>query len=65
AFMQSAPAGGPMAAPGGRPPSMPAYQAEVIALMRAGKKIEAIKVFRDATGAGLRDAMDAVERLEQ
>lgn len=64
AFMQSAPTGTPMAAPTGGPP-MPAYQLEVIALMRAGKKIEAIKVFREATGAGLREAMDAVERLEQ
>lgn len=64
AFMQSAqPSGAPMAAPGGPPPSMPAYQLEVIALMRVGKKIEAIKVFREATGSGLREAMDAVERL--
>lgn len=66
AFMQSAaPAGSPMAPPTGAPPTMPAYQLEVIALMRAGKKIEAIKVFREATGSGLREAMDAVERLEQ
>ena len=65
AFMQSAPPStAPMAAPGGPPPSMPAYQVEVIALMRAGQKIEAIKVFREATGCGLREAMDAVERLE-
>ncbi len=32
-------------------------------LMRAGKKIEAIKVYREATGAGLAEAKAAVERL--
>lgn len=65
AFMQAnQPAGSPMAAPSGGPP-VPAYQLEVMALMRAGNKLQAIKVFREATGAGLREAMDAVERLEQ
>ena len=38
-------------------------QDEVVALARAGKKIEAIKVYREATGAGLREAKEAVERL--
>jgi hypothetical protein len=44
-------------------PGMPAYQMEVIALVRAGKKIEAIKVFREATGSSLSDAKDAVDRI--
>lgn len=66
AFMQAnQPPGAPFAAPTGGPPAMPAYQVEVMALLRAGNKLQAIKVFREATGAGLREAMDAVERLEQ
>lgn len=38
-------------------------QDEVVALVRAGKKIEAIKVYREATGVGLAEAKSAVERL--
>jgi ribosomal protein L7/L12 len=38
-------------------------QDEVLALVRSGKKIQAIKVYREATGAGLVEAKDAVERL--
>lgn len=38
-------------------------QDEVVALVRAGKKIEAIKVYREATGVGLAEAKAAVERL--
>jgi len=37
----------------------------VIALMREGRKIEAIKLYRDLTGAGLKEAKDAVEALER
>ena len=33
-------------------------------LISAGKKIEAIKLVRERTGLGLKDAKDAVERLE-
>ncbi|WP_425825642.1 ribosomal protein L7/L12 [Streptomyces fractus] len=36
----------------------------VRALVREGKKIEAIKVYREVTGVGLREAKDAVERIE-
>lgn len=36
---------------------------EVVALVREGRKIQAIKVYREHTGAGLKDAKDAVERL--
>ena len=32
--------------------------------IRAGRKIEAIKLFRDATGVGLKEAKDAVEQME-
>jgi hypothetical protein len=37
--------------------------AEVTAVLRQGKKIQAIKVYRESTGADLREARDAVERL--
>ena len=38
--------------------------AEVQRLIHAGKKIEAIKVFREAFGTGLKEAKDAVESIE-
>lgn len=44
-------------------PALP-HQAEVVALVRAGKKIEAIKVYREATGVGLAEAKRAVEQLD-
>ena len=36
----------------------------VLAQLAAGKKIAAIKVYREATGVGLEEAKDAVEALE-
>ncbi|WP_199836308.1 ribosomal protein L7/L12, partial [Streptomyces sp. NRRL F-4489] len=36
--------------------------AEVDDLLAKGKKIQAIKVYREATGAGLAEAKEAVER---
>jgi streptogramin lyase/DNA-directed RNA polymerase subunit RPC12/RpoP len=38
--------------------------AEVLRQMRAGSKIGAIKVYRERFGVGLKEAKDAVERLE-
>jgi ribosomal protein L7/L12 len=38
--------------------------AEVTGLLQAGRKIEAIKRYREATGAGLAEAKTAVERIE-
>jgi ribosomal protein L7/L12 len=38
---------------------------EVLVLLRNGKKIEAIKVYREITGEGLKEAKDAVERLAE
>lgn len=35
----------------------------VMALLAAGRKIEAIKVYREATGVGLKDAKDAIEAM--
>ena len=40
----------------------PALQ-QVTALLRDGKKIQAIKVYREITGADLKEAKDAVERM--
>jgi ribosomal protein L7/L12 len=37
----------------------------VLALTREGRKIEAIKLYRDLTGAGLAEAKNAVEALER
>ena len=36
---------------------------QVIALLRQGRKIEAIKVYREMTGAGLAEAKAAVEAM--
>jgi ribosomal protein L7/L12 len=36
---------------------------QVHAFLREGKKIQAIKVYREITGVGLKDAKDAVERI--
>ncbi|KUL33521.1 ribosomal protein L7/L12 [Streptomyces regalis] len=36
---------------------------EVLALLRNDKKIQAIKVYREITGVGLKEAKDAVERM--
>jgi len=40
-----------------------AVDPDVVALARAGRKIEAIKRYREINGGGLKDAKDAVERL--
>jgi hypothetical protein len=37
---------------------------EVAGLLQAGRKIEAIKVYRNATGASLKAAKDAIDDLE-
>jgi ribosomal protein L7/L12 len=37
---------------------------EVKDLLRQGRKIQAIKVYRQRTGVGLREAKEAVERIE-
>src|SRR5579883_2583994 len=38
-------------------------QEQIRSLMAQGRKIEAIKVYREALGAGLKDAKDAVEAI--
>jgi ribosomal protein L7/L12 len=39
--------------------------AELLRLINDGRKIEAIKRYRELTGAGLGEAKDAVEQLER
>jgi hypothetical protein len=46
-----------------RPPASGA--GPVADLLRAGRKIEAIKKYRELTGVGLKEAKDAVEALER
>ena len=43
----------------------PAQRAAIRAALAAGEKIEAIKLLREATGLGLAEAKDAVERMER
>jgi len=38
---------------------------KIKALLANGLKIQAIKLYRDETGAGLKDAKDFVENLEE
>jgi ribosomal protein L7/L12 len=43
----------------------PPYLAEVSRLLQSGRKIEAIKVYREATRTGLAEAKEAVESIER
>jgi ribosomal protein L7/L12 len=46
-------------------PSQSPASGPVADLLREGKKLEAIKRFREQTGAGLKEAKDAVEAMER
>ena len=46
-----------------RAPLPPEVEAELRALVREGRKIEAVKRVRETTGLGLKEALDLVERL--
>ena len=50
-------------APAAAPGLSKDVEAQVAAQVAAGKKIEAIKTYRDATGQGLKESLDAVEAL--
>lgn len=41
----------------------PGFMDEVRALANNGRKIEAIKLYRESTGVGLKEAKDAVEAM--
>ncbi|MEZ0114511.1 large subunit ribosomal protein L7/L12 [Catenulispora sp. EB89] len=47
------------------PNPLAAYEGQLTALIQSGKTIQAIKLYREATGAGLKDAKDAVEAYER
>ena len=53
-------------APAGQMSGLAGAEGElVVTLIQAGKKIQAIKAYRQATGVGLKDAKDAVESMER
>jgi ribosomal protein L7/L12 len=52
------------AAPSG-PASDRGFEEELVSLLEQGQKIGAIKVFRERTGAGLKEAKDAVEAIAE
>jgi hypothetical protein len=43
----------------------PHEQAQMESLLREGRKIEAIKLYREITGVGLKEAKDAIERYHE
>lgn len=52
------------ALPAPRPlPAEGTFEKDVILLLEQGRKIDAIKLYRERTGRGLKDAKDAVEKL--
>lgn len=52
-------------APGAKAPPRGEFLPEVVAALRGGNKIEAIRLHREATKLGLRESKDAIERLEK
>ena len=47
-------------------PEIPAEKMAALSdALLAGKKIQAIKLYRDLTGEGLKESKDAIEELEQ
>jgi large subunit ribosomal protein L7/L12 len=55
----------PPAPPRFPPGSLPDLEEEVRRLMAERKKIEAIKLYRETTGVGLKEAKEAVEALDR
>jgi hypothetical protein len=51
--------------PRSAPPLDPALDRDIDDLLSRGQKIEAIKLLREATGCGLKEAKDRVEALER
>jgi ribosomal protein L7/L12 len=41
------------------------FQSELVSLLGQGKKVQAIKLYRERTGAGLKEAKDAVEAVQR
>jgi large subunit ribosomal protein L7/L12 len=57
------PYGPPQPAGAAPPAGAPDWMTEVRALKEGGNMIQAIKVYRERTGVGLKEAKDAVEAL--
>jgi len=55
---------GQFASPYFKPSGDPGDFPQVVDLLRAGKKMAAIKLYKDTTGAGLKDSKEAVEEIE-
>jgi len=51
--------------PGAVPPPSTELDPGVVQLINSGKKIHAIKLYRERTGLGLKEAHDAIEACEQ
>jgi ribosomal protein L7/L12 len=65
-YVEALPAGGPLPVLPSRsstPPADATSMADVHALAQQGRKIEAIKRYRQLTGVGLKEAKDYVDRL--
>ncbi|HEY0073830.1 MAG TPA: ribosomal protein L7/L12 [Abditibacteriaceae bacterium] len=45
--------------------AVPLNNEEIVSLLRQGRKIEAVKIYRERTNLGLKEAKDAVEALER
>ena len=45
------------------PPQSGGVPAEVVALVRAGRRLDAIKAYRAATGAGMDEASRAIDQI--
>lgn len=43
----------------------PGDRERILILLRRGKKIHAVKLYREVTGSGLKEAKDAVDHLER
>jgi len=54
------PSGSPFSKQSGEPGDFP----QAIELLRAGNKVAAIRLYKDTTGAGLKDSKNAVEEIE-
>lgn len=63
AFDGAFPVGGPIGGPIGGPFAGPDLSPDIAALVAAGKPIEAIKLYRQMTGAGLKEAKDVIDGL--
>ena len=49
----------------GPAPGLPIVGDDPVSLLRAGRKIDAIRRYREVSGVGLKEAKEAIERLER